>query len=235
MISVCMATYNGAKYVKEQIDSILPQLGNNDELVISDDGSRDETCSIISSYDDPRIKLLYNKGKHGFVGNFENALSHALGDIIVLSDQDDVWKPKKLFVLLGYLKQYDLIVHDAELIDAEGHSLHKNYYSCIHSKNGFWANFLKPRFLGCCMAFRKTVLQSSLPFVSERRGHDYWIGCIALLKFRVAFVPDVLIQYRRHGGNVTPSSEKSANSLFAKSLKRLDMLFSLLLRLMHVK
>lgn len=89
MISVCMATYNGTKYIQEQINSILSQFGENDELVISDDGSKDDTCSIISSYQDSLIKLLFNKGKHGFIGNFENALSQCKGDYIFLSDQDD--------------------------------------------------------------------------------------------------------------------------------------------------
>lgn len=95
MISVCMACYNGQKYIRQQIDSILSQLKENDELIISDDGSKDLTCEIVLSYHDPRIKLLHNTKEHGFIGNFENALRCAKGDIIFLSDQDDVWKKIK--------------------------------------------------------------------------------------------------------------------------------------------
>ena len=95
MISVCMATYNGAQFIKEQIDSILCQLSTEDELIISDDGSTDETLSIINSYKDNRIKVFQHKAAEGsaFIKatrNFENAMSHAVGDYIFLSDQDDM-------------------------------------------------------------------------------------------------------------------------------------------------
>ena len=89
MISVCMATYNGEKYLREQVGSILTQLGENDELVVSDDGSTDSTIDILKSYNDPRIKIFINTGRHGVNSNFENALRHADGDYIFLSDQDD--------------------------------------------------------------------------------------------------------------------------------------------------
>ena len=90
MISVCMATYNGEKYIQEQIDSILCQLSKDDELVISDDHSTDATCDIIKSYNDRRIKLFLNELAKGVTHNFENALLHSKGDIIFLADQDDV-------------------------------------------------------------------------------------------------------------------------------------------------
>ena len=96
MISVCMACYNGEKFIQEQVDSIICQLGLDDELIISDDGSNDRTLDILFSYEDSRIKILHNRACHGFVGNFENALSHAKGDYIFLSDQDDIWKKEKV-------------------------------------------------------------------------------------------------------------------------------------------
>lgn len=95
MISVCMATYNGEEYIKEQLESILCQLGEMDEIIISDDGSTDNTLNIIESYNDSRIKIHINTGKHGFVYNFENALQKAKGEYIFLSDQDDIWLPEK--------------------------------------------------------------------------------------------------------------------------------------------
>ena len=90
MVSVCMATYNGEKYIKEQIDSILSEIKENDEIVISDDNSTDCTVEIIKSYNDDRIKL-YHSNARNFKKNFENARNKAKGDIIFLSDQDDVW------------------------------------------------------------------------------------------------------------------------------------------------
>ena len=95
-ISVCIATYNGERYIREQLDSILSQLSLDDEVIISDDGSKDSTIEIISSYLDSRIKVFKNNGKHGYVGNFENALNHSSGDFIFLSDQDDIWELQKI-------------------------------------------------------------------------------------------------------------------------------------------
>lgn len=224
MVSVCMATYNGAKYIKEQILSILPQLGEEDELVISDDGSKDDTLSIIDSINDKRIKVFLHKTNHGFTNNFENALVHAKGDYIFLSDQDDVWKDGKVSAVMSALQTYSLVIHDAELIDGEGKSLNKNYYSTLHHHRGFLMNLWKTRWLGCCMAFRREVLDSCLPFPANIVAHDYWIGMLGMLKFRYCFMDDVLICYRRHGGNVSPSSEKSNNSLFYKVFtKRLSI------------
>ena len=234
MISVCMATFNGAKYIEQQIVSILMQLSESDELVISDDGSNDDTINIIKSFDDNRIKLYQNEEKHGFVGNFENALFHARGEIIFLSDQDDIWKPNKVQVLIKVMETCDLVVHNAELIDGEGVSMRKDYFSCLHNKTGFWMNLWKTRFLGCCMVFKRNVLLDCLPFPTKIVAHDYWIGMFALAKYRVEFISDKLISYRRHGNNVSPSSEKSNNSLFYKLFtKRFNLLWSVINRVLY--
>lgn len=231
MISVCMATYNGEKFIREQIDSILPQLDDSDELIISDDGSSDSTLDIIASYHDDRIKVLQNKGRHGFTWNFENALRAAKGDFIFLSDQDDVWESNKVSCVLQALKSYALVIHDAKLIDSEGNSLGKTYYSTLHKGTGFFKNLWKTRWLGCCMAFRKEVIDYSLPFPSHIVAHDYWIGMLGMSKFSYCFMQDVLISYRRHGNNVSPSSEKSNNSFFYKVFtKRMNLIIPLLYR-----
>ena len=120
-----LATFNGEKYLQQQIESILIQLGDNDELIISDDGSSDQTLNIIESFSDKRIHIFHNKMNHGFIGNFENALRIATGDYIFLSDQDDVWSSDKLRISLQALEKADLIVHDAEMIDGMGNSLGK--------------------------------------------------------------------------------------------------------------
>lgn len=235
MISVCMATYNGEKFIREQIESILSQLGTNDELIISDDGSTDDTIKIINSICDPRIKLFHNQGRCGFVGNFENALRNAQNDYIFLSDQDDIWKKDKVKIVLQALEDYDLIVHDAEIIDGDGNPLGMNYYSIMHHYTNFFMNLWKTRWLGCCMAFRKEVLFYCLPFPSNIVAHDYWIGMLGMLKFQYCFLNDVLICYRRHGGNVSPSGEKSNYSLFYKLFtKRMNLLISLIKRLCKI-
>ena len=229
MISVCMTTFNGAKFVKEQLDSILIQLGADDEIIISDDGSRDDTINIISSYHDNRILLLRHQVEHGFVGNFENALNHARGNVIFLADQDDIWRPQKVQVVLAALEDNDIVVHDAELIDSFGKSLGKNYYSTLHNHSSFMANLWESRFLGCCMAFKREVLMYCLPFPKGIVAHDYWIGMMGMTKYKSIFINDTLICYRRHGGNVSSSSGKSHNSLYYKIItKRMGLLFNIL-------
>lgn len=232
MVSVCMATYNGGQYLKQQLESILSQLSPDDEVVISDDGSNDNTRDIVLSQGDKRIRLLENSGSHGFVSNFENALRNAKGDIIFLSDQDDVWFDRKVETVSNALKNYDLVIHDAQLIDGDGKSLGKTYYSTLHGKTGFLANLWKTRWLGCCMAFRREVLDYCLPIPKSVVAHDYWIGMMGMVKFRSCFLEDVLIGYRRHGNNVSTSSEKSDNSLWYRLVvKRTNLLVSILGRL----
>lgn len=231
MISVCIATYNGGSFIKEQIESILRQLSFDDEIIISDDGSKDNTLEIIESLNDGRIKIFINLGKHGFIGNFENALKQAHGDYIFLSDQDDVWKPNKIECVMSYLNRYDLVVHDAEIIDGKGYSLGKTYYSTMHNKSNFIANLYSTRFLGCCMAFTKKVKDKCLPIPRGVVGHDYWIGMYANLKFKTIFINDILIGYRRHGNNLSPCSGKSKTSIFYKIfIKRIPLLWYLLIR-----
>ena len=222
-----MATYNGEKYIQEQIESILSQLGKHDEVVVSDDGSNDRTIELIQSYSDNRIVLLSNHGKHGYVGNFENALRHAKGDYIFLSDQDDIWLPGKVEKVISALSDNDIAIHDAQLVNGDGISLGNTYYSTLHTGTSFWANFWKNRWLGCCMAFKREVCNYCLPFPNGIVAHDYWIGMMGMTKFKYCFMDDVLLKYRRHGGNVSPSSEKSNNSLYYKLFtKRLFLLFA---------
>lgn len=213
-ISVCLASYNGALYIKEQVASIIMQLGENDELIISDDGSMDDTLKILKTFSDTRIKIYSNCGKHGFINNFENALNHANGEFIFLSDQDDVWKPNKLEVCISYLEKYDMVLHDAGIVDKNGIFQNRLYSQFLHNGKGFWANMWKTRWLGCCMAFRKEVLECALPFPKHIVGHDGWISFIGLAKYSYAYIPDVLIDYRRHGGNSSSASDKSENSIY---------------------
>lgn len=221
MISVCLTTYNGEKFLRQQLDSILSQLSLEDEVIISDDGSEDDTLVLIETFHDPRVHVYKNEGNHGFVGNFNNAFQHVKGDYVFLSDQDDVWMPNKVKTAMKYLLNgVDLVTHNAYLIDGEGKDLGGDYFSRVHNKNGFWANMWKTRFLGCCMCFNRKVLDRSLPIPLKVSGHDYWIGMIALKHFKVKFIEDKLICYRRHGGNVSPSGEKSNESWWYRIVEK---------------
>lgn len=172
MISVCIATYNGEKYIKEQLKSVLLQLSVNDEVVVSDDGSNDNTVELIQSFSDSRIKLLLKNRFSSPVRNFENALKHAKGDYIFLCDQDDIWFPGKVKTMLSYLKQYDLVVSDCKVVDADLNVISESFFSGRLSGKGFWKNLIKNTYLGCCMAFRNEVLHYVLPFPDKIAMHD---------------------------------------------------------------
>lgn len=199
MISVCLASYNGERFIRPQIESILHQLGPKDELVISDDGSTDSTILIINSYADPRIKLLHNKNRHGVNGNFENALRNASGDFIFLADQDDVWLPGKIVKCIEALQNADCVVHNAYLVDINLRHHNHNFFDSVNAKKGLIHNWIHNGYLGCAMAFRKEVLELALPIPDHATMyHDVWIGNIAAVKHRVEFIDFIGILFRRH-------------------------------------
>lgn len=201
-ISVVMAAYNGEKYIKDQIDSILSQLGPEDELIISLDPSSDETETIIKAYRHKQIRLVKGPGK-GLIKNFENGLGHVKNEVVFLSDQDDLWMPNKIDKVLESLSNHLLIVHDCSIIDRNGKIIESSFMEVHHSKEGMVQNIMKNSFIGCCMAFQRELLAFVLPFPEKIPMHDQWIGLIALKKGKVKFVQDPLIKYRRHEENKT--------------------------------
>lgn len=229
-ISICMATYNGEKYIKEQLESILPQLSKNDEVIVSDDGSSDRTVEIIKSFNDSRIKIFENQKFKSPTFNFENALKHASGEIIVLSDQDDIWKENKIETIKKYMHDYDLVISDAEIIDEHGNVLQESFYKLNGSKSGFIKNIVKNSYLGCAMAFNRKILEKSLPFPRDIPMHDWWIGLIGEMYGKTLFIEDKLICYRRHVNNASPTGEKSRYSNMRKILFRFSLIKSLFLR-----
>lgn len=239
MVSVCLTAYNGEKYIKEQLDSILCQLGSEDEVIISDDGSTDKTLEIINSYQDKRIKLISHKpvaSKYKFsftTYNFENALRYASGDYVFFADQDDVWKENKVVECVKVLeKGYDLVLHDAELIDGEGNIISDSYFNINRSKKGILTNLVNNSYLGCCMAVKKKYLQKVMPFPKKIVvPHDIWIGILYEIYGKVCFLNHKLIFYRRHGENVSPSAEFSNNSLLFKLSYRFNLVVALISKL----
>src|ERR1035437_4235872 len=119
MISVCIASYNGEKYIRQQLDSILSQLTVKDEIVISDDSSSDRTTEIIKGYKDSRIKLFEKCTFKSPIFNLENALKKAKGDFIFLADQDDIWLSYKISHTIKQLKSFDLVVCNGFIVDQD--------------------------------------------------------------------------------------------------------------------
>jgi glycosyltransferase involved in cell wall biosynthesis len=229
-ISVCMTTYNGEKYIKEQLDSILCQLGEDDEVIISDDSSTDQTVNIIKSYNDKRIKLFEEQKFFSPTYNFENSLKYATKDFIFLSDQDDVWLPAKVATVLKYLKEHDLVVSDCIVVDEDLKVLDESFFGLVNSGNGFFKNFVKNTYIGCCMAFRRSVLEYILPFPSKIAMHDIWIGLSTEMKGTVFFLKEPQILYRRHENTATLSGLKSKNNTVFKLYYRFLLLYQLVKR-----
>ncbi len=237
MISVCMATYNGEKYIKEQLLSILPQLGEDDEIIISDDGSNDKTLEVIKSLSDKRIhvyvhgkdKALEKKYLSSFYFssyNFENAINKANGDVVYLSDQDDVWSKERIKRTLPYLEDNDFLMCNYAIIDADGKVVNEKFLKANPIGNSLIWNLWKIPFRGCCMAFRKDVLAKALPFPRNCINHDIWIGLLLAHEgYKCKFVDEPLHFYRDHTTNVSSVVGKSPNPIYFKIWYRLRFLF----------
>lgn len=232
MISVCLLSYNGETYIKDQINSILNELEKEDELIISDDGSSDDTIPIIKEIKDSRIKLLHHFEEHSnFKGtmrtcfnvgrNAENALKIAKGDYIFLSDQDDIWLPGKTKECLNILQSSDLVITNHIPVDRNLNEIYTTKNKGDLIKPTIWNTFIHTQFLGCCMAFRKKLLPYILPFPKEPLMHDIWIGLMALKYGKISLIRKPLLLYRRHGKNASINIEgKSTNSLGFKLMYR---------------
>lgn len=217
MISVCIATYNGERFIERQITSILSQIGIEDEIVIADDGSTDNTLAILKRLNDPRIRIVDGAHRHSPIWNFEKALEQAKGEFIFLADQDDVWMPEKVEVTMNYLQRYDCVISDNTTVAADDKVISDSFYAVNRTRSGKWYNLLiKNGYLGCCMAFRRNVMESSLPFPSDIPMHDIWIGNVAAFKYSLCFIPDKLMHYNRHGDNASSASASSTYPLWRK-------------------
>lgn len=233
MISVCVAVYNGSQYIEEQLRSILRQLSATDEVVVSDDGSVDGTPDIVKTMGDSRIRLVTNQGAHGVNGNFDNALRNARGEYIFLADQDDIWLDGKVINCMDALKNADLVVHDAIIVDSSLKPQNKTLFSELKIKEGFAANYIRNRFTGCCMAFRREVLEYVLPIpVGVKYYHDSWIGLMVSLRGRVRFLDTPGILFRRHESTKTSAGGSSGFSLASRIAYRASLGYDIIKRMM---
>ena len=211
MISIAMATFNGERFLRKQIDSILAQTHQNFELVICDDCSTDGTAGILREYEtqDSRIRVYVNESNLGFKKNFERAISLCKGEYIALSDQDDVWLPEHLEKLLSIIGDADIACGNALMVDADGKPTGKmlnevyRLYSFNPEKVLFYLFFVRSPFQGASMLIRKEVCGYSLPIPEEIEFHDVWISASALVQNGISYTFDVVTLYRQHGGNVT--------------------------------
>lgn len=203
-VSVAMAVFNGGEYLNEQMGSIINQLTDEDELIVSDNMSTDDSRAIILSYVKTYPNIVITEClEQGILANFNNAIEHCNGDYIFLADQDDVWKENKIERVLSEFQETgaDLILHDCDYVDEHLDSLHKTLFEDRKAEPGIQRNLWKNAYQGCCMAFKKELVPSICPIPRTIAMHDQWIGLIAEETGVVAFLPESLILYRKHSGS----------------------------------
>lgn len=206
LISIALCTYNGEKYLAEQLESIINQTYKNIEIIAVDDCSSDGTLLILQEYAQqyPQIKVFSNTQNKGYTKNFEYAISLCKGEYIAISDQDDIWIASKLELLLNQIKIKDslLAYSNSALIDEKGNSLHKTGFDkrSRYSGGDPRALALFNIFLGHAMMFKRELVDSAFP-IPEGSTYDAWLGFVATNKNRVCVVDNVLTLFRQHNTN----------------------------------
>jgi len=211
MISIVVATCNGEKYIKEQLDSIINQSYKNFEILILDDKSEDRTVEIIQHYERKYsfIKVIQNKSRLGVINNFEKGISLAKGDFIALSDQDDIWEKDKLLIQYNTIKDYDIpvMVHsDLSIINEKGNIISNSFFK----KKGY--NFPEKKSLdilislngvmGNTIMFNKKLKKIILPFFTKIPMHDYYISVMNEVYGKRITINKPLVKYRIHATNI---------------------------------
>lgn len=200
-----MAAYNGEQYIQEQLRSILDQLSAEDEVIIVDDASKDETRARVMEAADPRVRLIENGKNIGIRASFEKALRCVSGEIIFFSDQDDVWERDKVLQVLevfGRDAATTLVLTNGVKIDKDG-TITGTRVLKIPVKFGIANTLAKNPYYGCLMAFRREILKACLPIPSSNATHDSWIGTVNSLIGKSYYLDKDLVYYRRHGCNAT--------------------------------
>lgn len=215
LVSVALATYNGERFLRQQLDSIFAQTYPRIEVIASDDASTDRTTSILKEYKKRHgLIVSVNKRNSGFVQNFANAINRCTGAYIALADQDDIWFPHKLEVLVREIGTHSIICSDAELIDENGMLIapsYEQYTRKFEETDDQFAFFVFRNYVtGCTSLLTREVIDRSLPIPEGVRYHDWWFALVASTIGGVKYIPVPLIQYRQHGKNDTGAGRSSS-------------------------
>jgi glycosyltransferase involved in cell wall biosynthesis len=206
LVSIALCTYNGAKYLREQLDSLLAQTHTNLEIVAVDDCSTDATWSILKEYEqrDSRVRPVANPCNLGFRRNFERAISLCRGEFVAPCDQDDVWLPEKISSLLRAIGAHPLAYCDSALIDEQGFPLGVSMSDIVAMiSTDDPAVFAAGNCVsGHAMLFRRELIARALP-VPDCFFHDWWLAAVAASCGGIVYCPTALVRYRYHGSNVT--------------------------------
>jgi len=220
-ISVCLAAYNGAEYIGDQIASILQQLAPDDELIVIDDASTDNTVAVVNQFNDPRLKLIKHQTNAGYVKTFQEALQAAQGEYLFIADQDDIWLPGRVAAMCRALDTSDVVATNLAVLDPDNYAnvgkglpgpfgqsdwhlkradAQKNFRNLL----GIYAG--NRPYYGSAMALRKEALRTILPFAKYLPEHyDLWIAIYGNLARSISHLELRSVAHRFHGANDTPN------------------------------
>jgi glycosyltransferase involved in cell wall biosynthesis len=223
-----MATFNGERYVEEQLRSILEQLGDGDEVVLIDDASTDDTLGVVTSIGDGRIRVMRHSNNRGYVKTFEEAIMASRGEYILLSDQDDVWLPGRVNSMLRALRSDAVVASNMTILgsgerprwwmnSSQARQWRRNLVRILAGASGYY---------GCGMGIRRDFVRVATPFPPFLyESHDLWIALLGNRARSVGVVETPTLERRVHGDNVTPNRPRS----LLKVLEARVMLLRLLL------
>ncbi len=213
-ISVLIAAYNGEKYIAQQLASVLSQLGEGDEVIISDDNPSGATFATVEPFlSDRRIKYIHGPSK-GVDANKEFLLRECTGDVAFLCDQDDVWLPAKVErVMQAVSGGACCVLHNAYITDENLNKTGKTLFEDRGAKTGVIHNIIKNCYTGACMALTRQAFEAALPFPENLPMHDQWLGLVSEKVGRVELIDEPLLLYRRNPGSMTGGKTSLAQKI----------------------
>jgi glycosyltransferase involved in cell wall biosynthesis len=206
LVSIAMTTYNGARFLEKQLDSIYSQTYGNIEVFVCDDGSTDGTVGILEEYKNRYgLNYLINEKHLGFIKNFEKAIGLCTGKFIALADQDDIWLPQKIERLVQGIGDHSLIYSDASYIDENATvfapSVRRFTGNIYFSGKPLYMLFFQNCVTGCTVLFKRELLDDGLPVPPEMPSHDWWLTIVACKKNGICHIDEPLVLYRKHASN----------------------------------
>ncbi len=206
LVSIALCTYNGAKYLAQQLDTLVNQTYEPVEIVVVDDCSTDETFAILSDYAAkyPQFNIHKNESNLGFTTNFERAVTLCSGEMIALCDQDDLWHPQKIELQVEALKDNMFVYHDSEFVHEDGSSMNKKMSDIVNLYRGDQPEVFL--FFNCVsghsVLMKRELLNDALP-LKKGYFHDWWLAYVATNIGSIDFIPQCLVQYRQHAKSDT--------------------------------
>lgn len=236
-VSVAMATYNGSAHVREQLESILDQLGPRDEVVVVDDASTDDTRAVLVTFDDPRVRVIASPVNRGYVRTFEAAIGASRGGVVLLSDQDDVWLPGRRDAMVAALREHQVVASNLTTLDGpdtlQGPFGQADWKLGPRDDGRRVANLagiiagLKP-YYGCAMGVRRDALATVLPFPPHLvESHDLWLAMYGNLVGSITHLERRTLARRIHDDQATPTRPRGPRAVIVSRARLVRALLDL--------